>query len=350
MAKTKPAPVSDPIAPPPELSLKQEEIVVGSSSMPATPLSPISSEPTVNYWIESNSIPFGSIMNLHTSDEVLACAMSVAQRLRDLLEETVDSEGRPLLWHLYSFTNKKTHEVVNTRHPRAEAWELGASLIGCTLSILGTEWRPDIGSVGAWAATGAVIRNIDGAVIATAESLCGFDETIWGDRPHYAVKGMAETRAASRAGRTAFGFLFKLAGFEATGAEEVGYTGANETATEETKGVDAIPQTPTTFDAAPAPVAMPKAAVIPESQDPVAVQDMMGRLLNVAGGMGVPEDAVSEFINDVVNSFGPVFVDNEDFYNAALVVANRIQDIPTQEQVEEELVLIAKMSGQTEEG
>jgi len=41
-------------------------------------------------------------------------------------------------------------------------------------------------------------------------------------------------------------------------------------------------------------------------------------------------------------------VDNEDFYNAALVVAARIQNIPTQDQVENELVAIANLEGKTE--
>ena len=78
------------------------------------------------------------------------------------------------------------------------------------------------------------------------------------------------------------------------------------------------------------------------------MENMKGRLRNVTGGLGIPVEVQDGFVLEVIESFIPIFVDNEDFYNAALVVAARIQNIPTQEQVENELVAIANLEGKTE--
>jgi len=62
---------------------------------------------------------------------------------------------------------------------------------------------------------------IDGHVVGGATGFCMRDEPTWKNRPFYALAGMAETRATSRALRKPLGFIVRLAGYAATGAEEM---------------------------------------------------------------------------------------------------------------------------------
>jgi hypothetical protein len=62
-----------------------------------------------------------------------------------------------------------------------------------------------------------------GAVICEAEGFVGDDERTWSKRDEYAKRAMAQTRAISRACRSAFAFVVTMmdAGLETTPAEEV---------------------------------------------------------------------------------------------------------------------------------
>lgn len=53
-------------------------------------------------------------------------------------------------------------------------------------------------------AIGEVKRIDNGVVIATAEGFCGDDEPNWANKPEYARRSMAQTRATSKACKTAF--------------------------------------------------------------------------------------------------------------------------------------------------
>jgi hypothetical protein len=59
-------------------------------------------------------------------------------------------------------------------------------------------------------ATGEIRRMSDGMTIATAEGFLGDDETTWQKRPEFARRAMAQTRAMSRAARSAFAFVVLL--------------------------------------------------------------------------------------------------------------------------------------------
>jgi hypothetical protein len=81
-------------------------------------------------------------------------------------------------------------------------------------------------------AVGEVRRVRDGLVIATAEGFVGDDESTWAKRPIYARRAMAQTRAMSRAARSAFAHVVTLmdAGLATTPAEEVPQEGFAERA------------------------------------------------------------------------------------------------------------------------
>jgi hypothetical protein len=65
------------------------------------------------------------------------------------------------------------------------------------------------------------VRTLDERTIAAAEAEGARDEPNWKNRPKHALRGMAETRATSRALRGPLEQVFALAGYEGTAAEEM---------------------------------------------------------------------------------------------------------------------------------
>lgn len=126
--------------------------------------------------------------------------------------------------------------VVNTatkiqgrKYVQVEGWQAIAVAHGCTASARDVE-RID----GGVRAIGEVRRMSDGAVIAEAEGFVGEDEPTWyggvnqygktlPKRADYAIRAMAQTRAISRACRSAFAHVVVMmnAGLSTTPAEEV---------------------------------------------------------------------------------------------------------------------------------
>jgi hypothetical protein len=110
-----------------------------------------------------------------------------------------------------------------------EGWQAIAVAHGCALSAR------DVENVeGGVRAIGEVRRMSDGQLIATGEGFVGEDEPTWfggknkygkelPKRPDYAIRAMAQTRAMSRAGRTAFAHVVVMmkAGLATTPAEEM---------------------------------------------------------------------------------------------------------------------------------
>lgn len=135
--------------------------------------------------------------------------------------------------------------VVNTatniqgrKYVCVEGWQAIAIAHGCTASARDVE-RVE----GGVRAIGEVRRMSDGAVIAEAEGFVGEDEPTWfgGEsisygkrkvlpkRADYAIRAMAQTRAISRACRSAFAHVVVMmnAGLSTTPAEEVTHEGFN---------------------------------------------------------------------------------------------------------------------------
>lgn len=116
--------------------------------------------------------------------------------------------------------------IQGRKYVRVEGWQSIAVAYGCVLSARDVEAVP-----GGVRAIGEVRRMSDGVVIATADGFVGDDEKTWASRPMYARRAMAQTRAQSRAGRTAFSFVVTLidSNLSTTPAEEMeGITGTVE--------------------------------------------------------------------------------------------------------------------------
>ena len=113
---------------------------------------------------------------------------------------------------------KTASKIQGKKYVQVEGWQAIANTFGCVASAKNVE-RIE----GGFRATGQVIRLTDGKVLAEAEGFVGDDEKTWASRPVFARRAMAQTRAMSRACRSAFAFVVTLmdAGLETTPAEEM---------------------------------------------------------------------------------------------------------------------------------
>jgi hypothetical protein len=115
---------------------------------------------------------------------------------------------------------KTAQTIQGRKYVRVEGWQAIANAFGAVASAVDVR-RVD----GGIAAVGQVRRVSDGAILATAEGFVGDDEKTWSGRNEFARRAMAQTRAISRACRSAFAFVVVLmdAGLETTPAEEMGH-------------------------------------------------------------------------------------------------------------------------------
>lgn len=111
-------------------------------------------------------------------------------------------------------------KIQNKKYVPVEGWMAIATAHGCNLSA------SDVKQIdGGISARGIVRRIADGLIIGEAEGFVGDDEKTWSNRPLFARRAMAQTRAMSRAARSVFAHVVVLmdAGLETTPAEEMGH-------------------------------------------------------------------------------------------------------------------------------
>lgn len=96
-------------------------------------------------------------------------------------------------------------KIQGKRYVTVEGWQAIAVAHGCVASSRDVEMVE-----GGIRAIGEIRRMSDGGVIATAEGFLGDDETMWAKRPMFARRAMAQTRAISRACRSAFAHVVIL--------------------------------------------------------------------------------------------------------------------------------------------
>lgn len=116
------------------------------------------------------------------------------------------------------FALKRVLSIQGKKYPPVEVWQAVSNAFGCVAS------SRDVKRIeGGFSAIGEVRRMSDGAVIAEAEGFLGDDEATWNKRPVFARRAMAQTRAISRACRSAFAFVIPLidSDLQTTPAEEM---------------------------------------------------------------------------------------------------------------------------------
>ena len=111
---------------------------------------------------------------------------------------------------------KLSVNIGGREHVRIEGWTLLGTMLGVFPVV---EWSRPYMDVG-WEAR-VEARTLSGAVVGAAEAECLRIEDNWTDKPDYALRSMAQTRAASKALRLPLGFIMVLAGYEGTPAEEM---------------------------------------------------------------------------------------------------------------------------------
>lgn len=109
-------------------------------------------------------------------------------------------------------------KIQNKKYVPVEGWMAIATAHGCNLSA--TDVKQVDGGI---SARGLVRRISDGIILGEAEGFVGDDEKTWSNRPLFARRAMAQTRAMSRAARSVFAHVVVLmdAGLETTPAEEM---------------------------------------------------------------------------------------------------------------------------------
>lgn len=117
---------------------------------------------------------------------------------------------------------KTAMTIQGRKYVKVEGWQAIAIAHGCVASAEDVHRINDDGMSG-FSAMGVIRRMSDGAEIARAEGFLGDDEGVWAKRPVYARRAMAQTRAISRACRSAFAHVVVLidAKLSTTPAEEV---------------------------------------------------------------------------------------------------------------------------------
>lgn len=111
-------------------------------------------------------------------------------------------------------------KIQNRKYVPVEGWMAISTAHGCNLSA--TDVKQVDGGI---SAKGIVRRISDGIILGEAEGFVGDDEKTWSNRPLFARRAMAQTRAMSRAARSVFAHVVVLmdAGLETTPAEEMGH-------------------------------------------------------------------------------------------------------------------------------
>jgi hypothetical protein len=113
-------------------------------------------------------------------------------------------------------------KIGTNRYVRVEGWQSIAVAHGCVASARDVEKLED-----GYRCIGEVKRMDNGQVISSAEGFLGNDEPMWANRPTYAKRAMCQTRAISRACRSAFSHIVVLIdkSLSTTPAEEVPHGG-----------------------------------------------------------------------------------------------------------------------------
>lgn len=112
--------------------------------------------------------------------------------------------------------------ISGRKHVSVEGWEAIAIAHGCAASALDVQRVNDEG-MGGFKCVGVVRRMSDGQEIARGEGFLGDDEQMWSKRAVYARRAMCQTRAISRACRSAFAHVVVMIdqGLSTTPAEEM---------------------------------------------------------------------------------------------------------------------------------
>ena len=178
---------------------------------------------------------------------------------------------------------------------KAEGWQALAAACGYSPRIDVVEELAN----GDIRAVCSLIRLSDGEVVASAEGYIGTDEPTWKSRLRYAKRAMAQTRATSRACRSALAWIIPLldAGLETTPAEEV-----------EHLAIASKPSAPVVVEAAPKAellAKLTKAITQAANKQNIPGKDI-GEQLRQTYGVASSKDLSIDQLNEAITSLNEI--------------------------------------------
>ena len=108
-----------------------------------------------------------------------------------------------------------TSKIGGKEYVLVEGWTLLGTMLGVFPVCSWTRPMAD-----GWEAR-VEARTLSGAIVGAAEAQCRREEINWAAREDFALRSMAQTRATAKALRLPLGYAVRLAGYEATPAEEM---------------------------------------------------------------------------------------------------------------------------------
>lgn len=232
-------------------------------------------------------VRLGSLTVMHPTD-MIARASEIATALSKVIKD------------------RKLSRVISGReYVYVDGW----STMGAMIGILPRE-VPDATRElenGDYTAAVELIRVSDGAVIGYGSAIVGFDESTWKNRPRYAKRSMAITRATGKAYRLGFSWIISLAGYATTPAEEM--DGMDE--------AKASQQPPAPTNGKPAGAEKPATTEQPPAEDFNPNVDSKGKLF---ADMDIPELAGHLTEYEARKKANPKDQHNLDKYAAAKAV------------------------------
>ena len=218
-----------------------------------TPGSEMGAELIETTAVEMEAPAAGTLFRTDDPAEVIVRATRVANALAPVIEQR----------KLFATIQRKRHIII-------EGWQTLGAMLGVTPVCTWT--RP---LENGWEAR-VEAHTLDGRVIGAAEAECLRAESLWARSDDYAIRSMAQTRAASKALSSVLRFIVILAGFEGTPAEEM--SSEPRVAQQQRPVAQKQPQRP------PRPV-----------DAPVAMISSAMRLLNVSAITAEEGDAIVEW-------------------------------------------------------
>lgn len=177
-------------------------------------------------------------MNENMSMELMpTTAPEAVLRAAELVARSITSIVKKNNWEI---------SIAGRPHLRVEAWETLAQMYKCAVRIVaGSTNQINVNGVHGWEAAAEVIHLPTGQIIGRGEGMCLSDEDNWSTRPKYetwaeakdagreerkflgdvsvpsfALRSMAQTRAAAKALKLNFSWVIVMAGYQGTPAEE----------------------------------------------------------------------------------------------------------------------------------
>ena len=120
--------------------------------------------------------------------------------------------------------------IKGKNYSHVDGWQFAGMLTGLNVIIENTENLSNDKEI-KWKATAYLYSN--DKKIGSGEALCSNKEAIKKSFDEYAILSMAQTRAIGKAYRNKIGWIMKMAGMEATPAEEIKFTSKDEKMTKE---------------------------------------------------------------------------------------------------------------------